>query len=156
MPGKPAALHRQHDTRGADDRKDVATCPHTETELAADPLSTAPDPHPRRTYALLWTGQFVAIAGLTVVVPLLPFYLASFGLKAAEVALWTGLTLMAPAVTQALTGPFWGWVGDRCGRKAMVVRAQLGVAVTVGLMAIADSPEQFLVFRLVQGAFGGW
>jgi MFS family permease len=83
-------------------------------------------------------------------------YLASFGLKAAEVALWTGLTLMAPAVTQALTGPFWGWVGDRCGRKAMVVRAQLGVAVTVGLMAITDSPEQFLVFRLVQGAFGEW
>jgi hypothetical protein len=37
----------------------------------------------------------------------------------------------------------------------MVVRAQLGVAVTVGLMAIADSPQQFLVFRLVQGAFGG-
>jgi MFS family permease len=115
----------------------------------------APDPHPRRTYALLWTGQFVAIAGLTVVVPLLPFYLASLGLRAAEVALWTGLTLMAPAVTQALTGPFWGWVGDWCGRKAMVVRAQLGVAVTVGLMAIADSPEEFLAFRLVQGAFGG-
>lgn len=131
------------------------TCADTTTAPTGDTPTTAPDPHPRRTYALLWTGQFVAVAGLTVVVPLLPFYLASFGLKAAEVALWTGLTLTAPAVTQALTGPLWGWVGDRYGRKAMVVRAQLGVAVAVGLMAIADSPEQFLAFRLVQGAFGG-
>jgi MFS transporter, DHA1 family, staphyloferrin B biosynthesis exporter len=90
-----------------------------------------------------------------VVVPLLPFYLAGLGLKAADVALWTGLALMAPAVTQALTGPLWGWVGDRYGRKAMVVRAQFGIAVAVGLMAIADTPEEFLVFRLVQGAFGG-
>jgi MFS transporter, DHA1 family, staphyloferrin B biosynthesis exporter len=131
------------------------TCADTTTASTEDTPTTAPEPHLRRTYALLWTGQFVAIAGLTVVVPLLPFYLASFGLKAAEVALWTGLTLMAPAVTQVLTGPLWGWVGDRCGRKAMVVRAQLGVAVAVGLMAIADSPEQFLMIRLMQGAFGG-
>ncbi len=128
---------------------------HTDTDPTGDTLTTAPDPNPRRTYALLWTGQFVAIAGLTVVVPLLPFYLAGLGLKAADVALWTGLALTAPAVTQAVTGPLWGWVGDRYGRKAMVVRAQFGLAVAVGLMAIADSPEEFLVFRLVQGAFGG-
>jgi MFS transporter, DHA1 family, staphyloferrin B biosynthesis exporter len=131
------------------------TCSHTDTDPTADTLPTAPDPNPRRTYALLWTGQFVAIAGLTVVVPLLPFYLTGLGLKAADVALWTGLALTAPAVTQALTGPLWGWVGDRYGRKAMVVRAQFGLAVAVGLMAIADGPEEFLAFRLVQGAFGG-
>lgn len=128
---------------------------HTDPDPTGDTPTTAPDPNPRRTYALLWTGQFVAIAGLTVVVPLLPFYLAGLGLKAADVALWTGLALTAPAVTQALTGPLWGWVGDRYGRKAMVVRAQFGLAVAVGLMAIADSPEEFLAFRLVQGAFGG-
>jgi len=131
------------------------TCSHTGSGPTGDTLTTAPDPNPRRTYALLWTGQFVAIVGLTVVVPLLPFYLAGLGLKAADVVLWTGLALTAPAVTQALTGPLWGWVGDRYGHKAMVVRAQLGIAVAVGLMAIADSPEEFLVFRLMQGAFGG-
>jgi hypothetical protein len=115
MPGRQAALHRRQGTHRADQHEDAVTCSHIGTELAADTLSTVPDPHPRRTYALLWTGQFFAIAGLTVVVPLLPFYLASFGLKAAEVALWLGLTLMAPAVTQALTGPFWGGWGTDAG-----------------------------------------
>ncbi|MBO0879694.1 MAG: MFS transporter [Mycobacterium sp.] len=108
-----------------------------------------------RGFALLWTSQFVATAGLTVIVPLLPFYFEGFGLDRARVALWTGVTLIAPAVTQALTGPLWGWFGDRYGRKPMVIRAQLGLAVAVGLMAIATSPEQFLVSRLLQGAFGG-
>jgi MFS transporter, DHA1 family, staphyloferrin B biosynthesis exporter len=128
---------------------------HTGTDPVGEAVVVEVDPSPRRTYALLWVGQFVAIAGLTVVVPLLPFYLAGLGLRASDVALWTGLTLMAPAVMQMLSGPVWGWVGDRYGRKAMVVRAQLGLAVAVGLMAIADSPEEFLVFRLMQGAFGG-
>lgn len=117
-------------------------------------MTYAPAAHPR-TFPLLWTGQFVTVAGLTVIVPLMPFYFAGFGLDDAQVALWTGLALTAPAATQALTGPLWGWLGDRCGRKAMVVRAQLGLAVAVGLMTLATSPGEFLVFRLLQGAFGG-
>ncbi|MGH3662173.1 MAG: MFS transporter [Micromonosporaceae bacterium] len=109
----------------------------------------------RRSYPLLWAGQFTATAGLTVVVPLLPFYLAGFGLRGADLALWTGLALTAPAVTQVVSTGFWGWVGDRHGRAAMVLRAQIGLAIAVGLMALADSPWEFLAARLIQGAFGG-
>ncbi|MGH3729202.1 MAG: MFS transporter, partial [Micromonosporaceae bacterium] len=108
-----------------------------------------------RSFRLLWTGQFTATAGLTVVVPLLPFYLAGFGLRGADLALWTGLALTAPALTQAVASGFWGWVSDRYGRTAMVVRAQLGLTVAVALMALADSPWEFLAARLIQGAFGG-
>lgn len=109
----------------------------------------------RRDFAALWLGQFVAVAGLTVVVPLLPFYLAELGTSPQHVPWWTGVSLAAPAVVQVLAGPLWGWVGDRCGRKVMVVRALAGLALSLGLMALATTPAQFLASRLLQGACGG-
>lgn len=109
----------------------------------------------RRAFAALWFGQFVTVAGLTVVIPLLPFYLAGLGIEPRHVAWWTGVSLAAPAVTQVLTGPLWGWVGDRYGRKTMVVRALAGLALSLGLMALAVTPAQFLACRLLQGLCGG-
>jgi MFS family permease len=107
----------------------------------------------QRAFLVLWLGQFVAIAGLTTVVPLLPFYLADLGAR--DVTWWTGVGVAAPAVAQMVTGPLWGWIGDRFGRKVMVVRAQVGLALALGLMALASTPVQFLACRLLQGAFGG-
>jgi len=109
----------------------------------------------RRAFRILWFGQFAAIAGLTVVVPLLPFYLAGFGLPDGEVAWWTGVSLAAPAAAQLVTAPLWGVIGDRCGHKAMVVRAHAGLALAVGLMALTDTPAEFLACRILQGACGG-
>lgn len=106
-------------------------------------------------YGVLWFGQFAAVAGLTVVVPLMPFYLAGLGVAAGDVPLWTGVALAAPAVTQLVSAPLWGRVGDRCGHKAMVVRAHVGLGAAVGLMALATTPAAFLACRLFQGAFGG-
>jgi MFS family permease len=109
----------------------------------------------RRAFAVLWFGQFVAVGGLTTVVPVLPFYLADLGVPTAAVPWWTSLALAAPAVAQIVSGPLWGRIGDRYGRKSMVVRAQLGLAVALGLMAWAETAAQFVAFRFVQGLFGG-
>ncbi|MCH7230777.1 MFS transporter [Glycomyces sp. L485] len=117
--------------------------------------TVAPRATDRLAFPILWFGQFAAVAGLTVVVPLLPFYLAGLGLPDYEVAWWTAVSLAAPAIAQLVTAPLWGMVGDRYGHKAMVVRAHAGLAVAVGLMALADTPGEFLACRLVQGACGG-
>lgn len=110
----------------------------------------------RRNVRVLWGGQFLSIAGLTVMVPLLPFYLRELGaLEADENRLWTGLCLAAPAVTLAMVSPVWGKLGDRWGRKWMVVRALIGLAVSLALMGLAQTPLQFFLFRLLQGACGG-
>jgi len=109
----------------------------------------------RRAFTVLWIGQFTATASLTVVVPLLPFYLAGLGVPKGDLPWWTGVALAAPAVTQMISAPLWGLVGDRYGRKAMVVRAHVGLGVAVALMAVARTPEAFLMCRLLQGAFGG-
>lgn len=108
------------------------------------------------SFQLLWSGQFLAIAGLMVMVPLLPIYMKELGATdAASNGLWTGLSLAAPAVTSALFSPLWGRYGDRLGRKWMVVRALLGLGLCLWLMGMAQTPLQFFLARLLQGACGG-
>lgn len=108
-----------------------------------------------RTFTVLCLGQFAATAGLTIVVPLLPFYLRGLGTPEAEIPWWTAVSLAAPAVVQLGSAPLWGWVGDRFGRKAMVVRAHVGLGLAIALMALAGSATAFLACRVLQGACGG-
>ncbi|MBN2910544.1 MFS transporter [Polycladomyces sp. WAk] len=107
-------------------------------------------------FAVLWSGQFLATAGLTVMVPLLPFYLTHLGVTdPAANRFWTGLCVAAPAATLCLVSPLWGRIGDRWGRKWMVVRALFGLAGCLLLMSFCRTPFQFFLCRLLQGAFGG-
>jgi MFS transporter, DHA1 family, staphyloferrin B biosynthesis exporter len=109
-----------------------------------------------RNFQMLWMGQFFSICSLTVMVPLLPFYLTELGaVTTEENRLWTGMSLAAPAVTLSLFSPVWGKYGDRFGKKWMVVRALIGIAASLGLMGLAQTPMQFFLARLLQGACGG-
>ncbi|WP_246231510.1 MFS transporter [Sporosarcina jiandibaonis] len=110
----------------------------------------------KRNFAILWSGKFLAIAGLTLLIPFLPFYMEELGAKTMQSKqLWSGIVLAAPAVTSAIASPFWGKIGDCFGRKLMVVRALFGLSACLFLMAVVTSPLQFLLVRLLQGAFGG-
>lgn len=110
----------------------------------------------RRNLVLLWLGQFVNTAGLLMLVPIMPFYVRQLGATGtADVQLWAGVAIAAPAATLTVATPLWGRVGDRVGRKWMVVRALLGLAVAMLVMATAASPLALVAGRLLQGALGG-
>ncbi|HCA7792276.1 TPA: MFS transporter [Staphylococcus pseudintermedius] len=110
----------------------------------------------RRNFRTLWLGQFMAIAGLTVLVPLLPIYIASLKqLNIFEIQLWSGIAIAAPAITTMLASPLWGKLGDRLSRKWMVLRALFGLGLCLLLMAFCTTPFQFVLVRLLQGLFGG-
>ena len=55
----------------------------------------------------------------------------------------------------AIASPIWGILGDRYGRKPMLIRSMVGGAITVGLIYFARSPTELLVLRLLQGATSG-
>ncbi|WP_124727031.1 MFS transporter [Staphylospora marina] len=110
----------------------------------------------RRNFLILWTGQFVSISGLTVMVPLMPLFIEELtGTSGEAAAWWTGVCLAAPAVTSLFCAPLWGRLGDEWGRKWMVVRALGGLVISLALMGFCRSPWQFLLCRLFQGACGG-
>lgn len=107
-------------------------------------------------FRLLWGGHFLSVTSLTVLVPLLPFYMEQVGAERdSAILLWSGLALAAPAMTYALVAPLWGRLGDRVSRKWMVVRALLGLSLVIIAMGFVQSPLQLFLLRLFQGAFGG-
>ena len=55
----------------------------------------------------------------------------------------------------AIASPIWGVMGDRFGRKPMLIRSMVGGAITVGLMFLAQSPIQLVILRFLQGATSG-
>ncbi|RRO14697.1 MFS transporter [Saccharopolyspora rhizosphaerae] len=109
-----------------------------------------------RNLALLWAGQFVNTAGLMMLVPIMPFYLEQIGTTGlAETQTWAGVAIAAPALALTVATPLWGRLGDRIGRKWMVVRALLGLAVAMVVMATATTPLLLVAGRLLQGTLGG-
>lgn len=109
-----------------------------------------------RDIRVLWAAQFLNTAALMVLVPVMPFYVARLGASSAgAIALWSGVALAAPALMLTVTTPLWGAVGDRVGRKWMVVRALIGLALSMGVMAAAQTPVALVLGRLLQGTVGG-
>ena len=96
------------------------------------------------------------MVGLSFILPFLVFYLRDLGVTGeAETRKWAGWLAAAPALTQMVFAPIWGIVGDRFGRKPMVLRAMFGISAMTLLMAFARTPGQLLVIRLVEGALSG-
>ena len=110
----------------------------------------------RNIYAI-WSAQFLAMVGLTLIVPFLPLYLRELGVRdVAEVERWSGFLFATPFLVQTLAAPVWGVLGDRYGRKIMVLRAMAGIGVTNMLSAAVRHVGELVVLRAVQGGVSGF
>lgn len=127
-----------------------------QSRLATRPRHRHASDGSSRNLALLWAGQFVNTAGLMLLVPIMPFYLEQLGTGSiAESQTWAGVAIAAPALVLIIATPLWGRVGDRFGRKWMIVRSLLGLALAMVVMAGAATPLMLVAGRLLQGLFGG-
>src|SRR6188768_2903741 len=100
----------------------------------------------RRTWWSVWTANLVAAIGIQSFLPFFPSHLEHLGLvDRGEIAVWAGVLYGAAPLSAAITGPLWGALGDRYGRKLMVLRSLAAIALFVGLMSFATSPMQLLV-----------
>ena len=110
----------------------------------------------KNLYAL-WAAQFISMVGLTLVVPFMPLYIGTLGVHRLEdIERWSGILFAAPFLAQTLIAPLWGVLGDRYGRKIMVVRALAGIGLTNMLTAAAGAVWQLLALRVVQGGVSGF
>lgn len=111
----------------------------------------------RRNLLVCALGSFTTIVGMTLILPILPLYVRDLGTSdPANVALWSGIAYAATFLTAALTAPLWGHLGDRFGRKAMLIRASLGMAVAMSLIGFAQDVPQLVLLRLLTGLLGGY
>jgi multidrug resistance protein len=107
---------------------------------------------PSRTPLLvLFVTAFVDMVGLTMVVPLLPFYATDYGASASLV----GVLVSAFSVAQLAAAPLWGRFSDRYGRRPAILAGLVVTAVAYVLFAAANSVATLLLSRVIQGLGGG-
>jgi DHA1 family multidrug resistance protein-like MFS transporter len=95
--------------------------------------------------------------GMSMFLPFLPLYVRELGVtELAKVEAVSGLLFAAPFFAATVATPVWGFLGDRHGRKLMVVRASFGLALATLLMGFARTIPQLLVLRVAQGAVSGF
>jgi MFS family permease len=123
----------------------------------AAPLSSEHDPHWQRNLWVCVFGAFTTIVAMTLLLPFLPLYVEQLGVSdPAAVVQWSGLAYGATFLSAALTAPLWGRLGDRYGRKLMLIRASLGMALAMSLIGLAQTVWQLVLLRLLAGLLGGY
>ncbi|WP_422657681.1 MFS transporter [Paenibacillus sp. EC2-1] len=107
---------------------------------------------------VLWFGQFLVNAGMTMITPFLTLYLAQ-DLNVVgehEIGVWAGLIFAANFLTSFIFQPIWGKVADKYGRKLMLLRSGFGMALVIACMGFATHPWHLLVLRLLNGTISGF
>ncbi len=99
----------------------------------------------------------MAIFGFSFAFPFLSIFISKdLGVHPGhDLDLWTAASASASGLSMAIASPIWGVLGDRYGRKPMLIRSMLGGALTVGLIYFARNPTELLILRFLQGATSG-
>ena len=106
---------------------------------------------------VLWFGTFMAGIGFSLVMPFMSLYIDTLGnYSTAQLNFWSGLTFSSTFLVTTLISPWWGKLADQKGRKLMLLRASLGMAIVISLMGCVTSVYQLVALRLLQGIFSGY
>lgn len=107
---------------------------------------------------VLMCGNFLVMAGMTMIIPFLSLYLKQdLGLTDNhEIGIWAGFIFAANFVTSFLFQPLWGKLSDRYGRKMMLLRSGFGMSIVMVLMGFATEPWHLLALRMVNGTISGY
>lgn len=95
--------------------------------------------------------------GESLISPFLSLFVDTLGnFSRAQLNLQSGVIFASTYLMTALVSPLWGKLADTRGRKPMLFRASLGMAITIFLMGFVTATWQLLVLRLLLGAFSGF
>jgi len=93
----------------------------------------------------------VDVLGLTIILPLLPFYAERMGASPTVV----GLLVSTYAACQLVAGPVLGQISDRVGRRPLLLVSQMGTFI--GFLVLAYAQTLWVVFlaRVIDGLTAG-
>ena len=111
----------------------------------------------KRNLWICCTASFIVSIGMSQMAPMLPLYVAELGVSdPGDIARWSGIIFGCNFISLALFSPVWGRLSDRYGRKPMVLRAALALAVIMFGMGLAQNVWQLCGLRLIQGTMSGF
>jgi len=123
--------------------------------------ATATVDRPRRAVATVVFVVFLDLVGFGIVIPILPYYVRSFGVG----DVFIGLLAATYSLTQFLAAPTLGRASDRWGRRPVVTLSLAGSAVAWTIFGLGDAAGEaagpavgvatLFVARALAGAMGG-
>jgi DHA1 family multidrug resistance protein-like MFS transporter len=109
----------------------------------------------RRNLLVLSLTTFLAACSWNQIVPFLPLFIKDLGVKH-DLAFWSGVILAAQAIATIVMTPYWGKMADKYGRKLMIVRAGICLALIYLGMSYCQTLWQLLLLRVLNGVFTGF
>jgi MFS family permease len=101
--------------------------------------------------------MFVSSVGMSQLAPVLPLYIKHFGVEnTALIEQLSGLAFGITYIISAVFSPIWGLAADKYGRKPMLLRASLGMAIVIFFMGFAQNAYELIGLRLLQGVITGY
>ncbi|MGK0665439.1 multidrug efflux MFS transporter [Serratia marcescens] len=105
----------------------------------------------------VWLGCFFTGLAMSQILPFLPLYVEQLGVSDPQsLSLWSGLVFSGTFLVSAVVSPLWGSLADRKGRKLMLLRASLGMAIVIALQGLATNVWQLFALRALMGLTSGY
>jgi MFS transporter, DHA1 family, multidrug resistance protein len=110
----------------------------------------------QRQMWILWAGVLLCSSSYTMVIPLLPLFLPELGVSDSSLYWWAGVVQASAFLVGAVMAPLWGALADKYGKRKMIIRAGLSLAVVYAMISLVHNPWELVGIRLLHGFVGGF
>ena len=111
----------------------------------------------KRNLRIMWFANFFVGSSMTMVLPFISLYIDSFGtFSSAYIQQWAGWSFSITFLTAFFFAPIWGKIGDKYGRKKILIFSGIGLASSLFLMGFVTSVWQLFLLRFFSGIFTGF
>ncbi|MDF1509562.1 MFS transporter [Robertmurraya sp. DFI.2.37] len=111
----------------------------------------------KRNLKIMWFANFFIAGSMTMVLPFISLYIDSFGNFSDQyVQHWSGITFGVTFVTAFIFSPLWGKIGDKYGRRKLLIFSAFGMACSILLMGFVNTVWQLFLLRMFMGVFAGF
>ncbi|MEQ9463760.1 MAG: MFS transporter [Haliea sp.] len=100
---------------------------------------------------ILFGVVLLDLIGFGIVIPILPFLSPQLGADKVDIA----LIIVSYAACAGISGPFWGRLSDRLGRKPVIMLCLGGAAVSYVMLALASQLWMIFAARAFAGIMAG-
>ena len=111
----------------------------------------------KRNVTIMWFANFFVAGSMTMVLPFISLYIDSMGnFSDSYIQTWSGWVFAVTFITAFIFSPIWGRIGDKYGRKKILMMSATGLAISLMLMGFATSVWQLFLLRFIMGVFTGF
>src|ERR1700739_2565658 len=108
--------------------------------------------HWRRNMYVCLFGSFTNVMAMMLLLPFLPLYVEQLVVTShAAIVQWSGIAYGASYLGAGVLAPVWGRFADLYGRKLILMRASLAMAICMSLIGLAQNIWQLVALRLLAG-----